>query len=290
VAIRRSREDLLFDVFNYVICTIALVLALYPLYLVFLCSFSDPNYVINGRVWFWPKGFTLLGYEKILQATRVWVGYRNTILYAVVGTLFCLAVTLPAAYALSRPELLPRRFFMLLFTFTMFFSGGLIPLFLLVRRVGLYDTFWAIVVPGTVYVWNLIVTRTFFMSEIPQELHDSAMMDGCTDFVFFARVVLPLSKAIAAVVALYSIVAHWNGYFNALVFLRRAELRPLQLFLRDILILYGNTEEMIPDDLLNNIAEVIKYGVIVVSMNISEPPPLRSSPRPRSSPGRAFRP
>ena len=263
---RKSRQDLAFDIFNYTIGTFAMLVVLYPLYFVLLASFSGPNYVVNGTVWLWPKGLTLNGYRKILEDSRIWIGYRNTILYAGVGTLISLFVTLPAAYALARRELMLRKFFMLFFTFTMFFSGGLIPTFLVVRGLGLYDTFWAIVIPWSLSVWSLIITRTFFMTEIPEELRDSAMMDGCTNFNFFAQIVLPLSKAIVAVIALYSIVGHWNGYFNALVYLRNAQLRPLQLFLRDILLLYGNVEDMSPDDSLNNIVEIIKYGVIVVSI------------------------
>ena len=160
-----------------------------------------------------------------------------------------------------------RGFIMKLFTFTILFTGGLIPTYLVIRAVGFYNTIWAIVVPWSVNVWNLIIARTFFQTSIPEELRDSAVMDGCSNTAFFIRIVLPLSKAIIAVVALYSIVYHWNGYFNALVYLRKEELRPLQLFLREILITFETTEETIdPGGLWNNLAEVIKHGVIVVSI------------------------
>jgi len=263
---RYNNDDRLFHTINYMLTGIALFLTLYPLFLVVISSFSSPEYVLNGKVWLYPKGFTLDGYIKIFEDTRIWVGYMNTILYAFVGTGISLFATLPAAYALSRKDLVFRNFFMFFFTFTMFFSGGLIPTFLLVRDLGMYDTFWVMVIPSAVGIWNLILARTFIMNEIPDELYESAAIDGCSNIRFFVSIVLPLSKAIIAVISLYCIVGHWNNYFNALIYLKSSAKYPLQLFLRDILIVNNNVEELGADEALSNIVEVIKYGVIIVSI------------------------
>ncbi len=261
-----SSSDRVFTILNYIFCTVALLVTLYPIYYVVIASFSDPFLLLNGRVWLWPRGFTLAGYEAIAEDSRVLTGYRNTLLYAAGGTVITLFVIMPAAYALSGKELKLRPLIMAIFVFTLFFSGGLIPTYLLVRSLGMIDTFWVMVLPTAVSVWHLIIARTFFANEIPTELKESALMDGASHTRIFTSIVLPLSKAIFAVIALYTIVFHWNSYFSALIYLQSGERWPLQLFLRQILIQFQSVEGTDAEDHFNNVAEIIKYGVIVVSI------------------------
>ena len=183
-----------------------------------------------------PVGFTLDGYEELLNQPNVWVGYRNTILYTVVGTLIGLAVNIPAAYALSRRDLWGRKALMGLFVFTMFFSGGLIPIFLTVQELGLYNSFWVMVVPFSVSAYNVIVARTFFETSLPPDLWDAAQIDGCGNLRFFFTIALPLSKAVISVIALWTAVGQWNCYFNALIYIRDERLYPLALIMRNILV------------------------------------------------------
>lgn len=204
--VRRQPKDVAFDVVLYLICAVLLILILYPLWFIVIASFSDPSAVAGGHVWFVPVGFTLDGYEELLNQPNVWVGYRNTILYTVVGTLVGLAVNIPAAYALSRRDLWGRKALMGLFVFTMFFSGGLIPIFLTVQELGLYNSFWVMVVPFAVSAYNVIVARTFFETSLPPDLWDAAQIDGCGNLRFFFTIALPLSKAVISVIALWTAV------------------------------------------------------------------------------------
>ena len=266
---KNTIHDYAFDIINYAILGIVLVAVLYPLYFIFIASFSDPDLVNAGEVWLFPRSFTIEGYERLVQEDKIWTGYRNSIIYLIVGTSINLAMTLPAAYALSRKDLLGRKFFMMAITFTMFFIGGLIPRYLIIKNLGILDSIWAMVIPNAVLVWNLIVTRTFFQVTIPEELLDASRIDGCSNMQFFFRVVLPLSKAIIAVIALFYGVGHWNAFFQALIYLRSEELYPLQLVLREILIEAQIAAEMLEEsesasDLIT-IAETIKYGVIIVA-------------------------
>ena len=264
-----TREDKIVTAAVYVTLSVIFLIVAYPLYFVVIASVSDPFLVSTGRIWAIPRGLTLEGYERIFTHEEILTGYRNSIMYAVVGTSVNLAVTLTAAYALSRPDLVGRNAITFIFAFTMFFSGGIIPLFLLVRGLGLYNTFWAMIFPTALSVWNMIIARTFFQSTIPKELLDSAKVDGCTDFRFFWSIVLPLSTAIIAVLLIFYAVAHWNAFFNALIFLRSRSRFPLQLVLRDILIQNQFTDEMMMDDESAEaqaiVAESIKYGVIIVA-------------------------
>ena len=264
-----TREDKIVTAAVYVTLSVIFLIVAYPLYFVVIASVSDPFLVSTGRIWAIPRGLTLEGYERIFTHEEILTGYRNSIMYAVVGTSVNLAVTLTAAYALSRPDLVGRNAITFVFAFTMFFSGGIIPLFLLVRGLGLYNTFWAMIFPTALSVWNMIIARTFFQSTIPKELLDSAKVDGCTDFRFFWSIVLPLSTAIIAVLLIFYAVAHWNAFFNALIFLRSRSRFPLQLVLRDILIQNQFTDEMMMDDESAEaqaiVAESIKYGVIIVA-------------------------
>ena len=238
--VRRQGRDVVFDAILYSICTVLLLMILYPLWFIVIASFSDPSAVAGGHVWVWPVGFTLDGYDELLKQPRVWLGYRNTIAYTVVGTLIGLAVNIPAAYALSRKDLWGRKGLMGLYVFTMFFSGGLIPIFLTVQQAGLYNTFWVLVLPFSVSAYNIIVARTFFETSLPPDLWDAAQIDGCGNLRFFFTMALPLSKAVISVIALWTAVGQWNSYFNALIYIRDENLYPLQLIMRNILITNQN--------------------------------------------------
>lgn len=262
--------DRFIDFVIYGLIALIVIAVIYPLWFVVIASFSDPGQVAQGQTTLLPKGFRLSGYEMIMKDDRIWIGYRNSVFYSVVGTILNLVVTIPAAYALSRPEFKSRRILLLLFTITMFFSGGLIPTYLLFKGLGILNTMWVFLLPGAVNVFNLIIARTFFESSIPEELFDAARVDGLSYFGFFRRVVLPLSGAIIAVIGLYYFVGHWNNYFTGLVYIRDADKLPLQNVLQSILL--ANQSMMGPSaprgqdaQELQEIAEQIKFGVIIVS-------------------------
>ena len=257
-----------FNIILYAACTLLLLLILYPLWFIVIASFSDPSAVAGGHVWLLPVGFTLDGYEELLKQANVWIGYRNTIAYTLVGTLIALAVNIPAAYALSRRDLWGRRALMGLYVFIMFFSGGLIPTFLTIQQVGLYNTFWVMVLPFSVSAYNIIVARTFFQNSLPAELWDAAQVDGCGNLRFFFTMALPLSKAVVSVIALWTAVGQWNSYFNALIYIRDGSLHPLQLIMRNILITnqsfaaLGTGEAAI---IAMRKANLVRYAMIIVS-------------------------
>lgn len=275
VVIKETRKDRLFILCNYIYLTIALIIVLYPVLYIISASISDPKYVNSGEMWLFPKGLTLDGYMLVFQNSKIWAGYKNTILYTVVGTAVNLFVTLPAAYALSRTDFVGRGFFMVMFLVTMFFGGGLVPTYLLVKNLGLMNSMWALILPGAASVWNIIVARTFFQSTIPKELQEAAHIDGCSNFRLFLRIVLPLSSPIIAVMALFYGVGHWNSYFGALIYLNEEAKYPLQMILRQILVLQEMSAETTGAAVnsavataLNNKAEVaslVKYAVIIVS-------------------------
>lgn len=259
--------DRLFHFFITIFCALIFLIIAYPLYFVVIASVSDPTAVSMGEVIFWPKGTSLRGYGLVFSYEKLWIGYRNTIFYTVVGTLFNLVVTLPAAYAASRREFMPRRVIMFLFTFTMYFGGGLIPTFLLIRQLGLYNTVWVFIIPFAINVYNFIITRSFFESGLEESMHEAAILDGCNDFRYFISVVLPLSRAIIAVITLYYAVAHWNDYFTGLVFIRNEQLVPLQLVLREILLIADSSNLVSTAGYSNAMSyvEAMRYGVILVS-------------------------
>ncbi len=226
--------------------------------------------VANGQVVFWPKDISLFGYNEIFKNARIWLGYKNTIIYTVLGTVVNLLFTLPAAYALSRREFRPRRYIMLIFVFTMFFNGGLIPTYLLMSKIHMINTIWVFIIPFCVNVFNLIITRSFFENSIPVELFEAAALDGCSHFRFFSSIVLPLSKAIIAVISLYYMVGHWNNFFTALIYIQDDKLVPLQVVLRDILLVnqvFSTGTGMGGDTggYAQQYADSVKYGVIIVS-------------------------
>lgn len=264
----RTKEDLMFNIIVYGFSALVLLVTIYPIYFIIIASFSDPYAVASGRVWFFPVSFTLDGYRELLRHSSIWIGYRNTILYTVIGTLIGLAVNIPAAYSLSRRDLAGRGLFMFLFVFTMFFNGGLIPTFLTVKEFNLYDNFLVMVLPFSVSVFNIIVARTFFSASIPPDLWEAARIDGCGNLRYFFAIVLPLSKAIIAVIGLWTAVGQWNSYFNALIYLKNSDLYPLQMVLRDILIT-NNVQSALGTgeaaQIALRLANLLRYSVIIVS-------------------------
>lgn len=268
---RRSRGDRAFTVALVLTCVLILFVTIYPLYFVTIASISEPRLVATGQITFLPRNISFFGYEQIFADSRIWTGYRNTLTYSLVGTALNMLVTMPAAYALSRKTFAPRRPLMFFFAFTMFFSGGLIPQYLLYRDLGLLDNWLVFILPTALNVYNLIIARAFFENALPAELFEAATLDGVDHFRFFTRIALPLSKAILSVIALYYLVQHWNDFFTGLIFVRDYQLQPLQIVLRDILLsnqafaggaggaggsggAYGQ-----------QFADQIKYGVIIVS-------------------------
>ena len=263
-----SRTDKIFQIVLYIMAAATLLVVVYPLYFVVIASFSDPSAVSGGQVWLLPKGFTLDGYKELLRHDEIWIGYANTILYTIAGTLIGVTVNLFAAYALSRKDLVGRKFFSLMFIFTMFFNGGLIPTFLTIKEFNLYNTFFVMVLPFSVSIYNIIVARTFFQNSIPSDLNDAAKIDGCGNLLYFFKIVLPLSKAVISVIALWTAVGMWNSYFNALIYLKDASRYPLQLILRNILITnnlqmsFGSGEAM---QIALRLSNLMRYSVIIVS-------------------------
>ena len=263
-----TRNDLIFNIILYGISAFILLIVIYPMYFIIIASFSNPTEVANGKVWFVPSQFTVDGYKEIMRHAELWVGYRNTIVYTALGTVIGLAVNIPAVYALSRRDLVGRRVFTLFFVFTMFFGGGLIPTYFTIRNFGLYDTIWVMVLPFSVAVYHIIIARTFFDSSLPQGILDAAMIDGCGNLRFFFQIALPLSKAVLAVIALYTAVGQWNAYFNALVYIRTEELKPLQLVVRNILITnqaMAGTGDGLAAQEARRLSELMKYAVIIIS-------------------------
>lgn len=264
-----------FYIFNTIFWIVFMFLILYPLYLVCIASVSDPDAIVRGEVIWHPVDFSLIGYSAVLKYNEFWSSYGNSILYTGVGICISIAVTLSAAYALSRRHFPGKTILNLYFIITMFFSGGLIPTFLVMRDIGLYNTRWVMILMGCVNVWNLMVARTYIQNSIPEELYEAAMLDGATHFQYFGKVVLPLSKTIIAVLAVYYGVAKWNDYFTGLVYLRDRALLPLQTVLREILAtlqvdMTGDYMMTMADSAASmqeavRIANVSKYCIIVVA-------------------------
>lgn len=267
-SVKSTGSDIVFNVVIYSISAVVLLAVIYPLYFIIIASFSEPSAVTTGRVWLAPVGFTLDGYKALLAYDKLWAGYGNTILYTVLGTAFSLAVNVMAAYALSRKDLVFRRPLMIFFLVPMFFSGGLIPTFLTVKQFGLYNNFWVMIIPFAVSTYNVIVARTFFQTNIPDDLLEASQLDGCGNLRFFFQMALSLSKAILAVLALWIAVGHWNSYFNALIYLRDAELMPLQIILRNILITNQMQSAMGTGEaaqIAMRAAGLMRYSSIIVS-------------------------
>lgn len=232
----QSAGDRLFDTINIIILIVLCAIVVYPLYYVVLASITDPKVVHTGKLLLWPEAPYFKGYQEALAYPQLISGYTNTIWYTVLNAVVALVTTIPAAYALSRRDLVGRRIVMFLFTFTMFFNGGIIPMFLTIKNLGIYNSPWALVLPAAVSVYNLIVCRSFFESSLPQELLEAAQIDGCNDFRFFFTMAIPLSKTIIAVMLLYYATAMWNTFFNALMFLQDESRMPLQVVLRNLVL------------------------------------------------------
>ena len=265
---KRKLTDTLFDIGVYGFAILLMLLIIYPLWFVIIASFSNPAEVANGNVWFWPSEWKLDGYIELFKQDIIWRSYFNTILYTVVGTFVALAVNIPAGYALSRKDLVGRKWISLFYIIPMFVGGGLIPTYLIIKEFGLLDTFWVMVLPFAVSTFNIIIARTFFSTSLPEGLWEAAQIDGCNTFRYFFSFVIPLSKAILAVIGLWTAVGIWNSWFNALIYLTNEDLQPLQLVLRRILIanesLLGATSGSLATE-LRQLSDMMKYAAIVVS-------------------------
>ena len=260
------KKTTFFDVMVYIISGFLVLLVAYPLILVLSNSVSDPSLVARGEVLLLPKGLNIDGYLHIFKDDDIMTGYANTIFYTVFGTLINLLVTVPCGYVLSRQTLPGKKIFMTFFMITMYFSGGLIPTFLVVRDIGLYNSRWVLLLMGAFNMYNCIICRSFF-SGLPRELEEAACIDGCSDIGIFMKIVLPLSKALLGVMVLYFALAHWNSYFTALIYIKDDFKQPLQVFLRGILI-EAKSQITQGEEILQEAIEIealIRYGVIVVS-------------------------
>lgn len=267
--IKDSFSDKVFLISVYVFLWFCLIIVLYPLIYIVSASFSSPRDVVSGKVWLWPINITLMGYEAVFKHGQIVSGFYNSFLYTFVGTCVNLVLTVMAAFPLSRKELYGRNIIMGIFVFTLLFSGGLIPTYILVNKLGLINTRWAMILPTAMSVWNVLITKTYYQTNLPDEMYEAAVLDGCDDIRYLLQIVVPLSGPILAVMALYYGVGHWNSYFNAMIFLKSSGLYPLQLVLRNILILNNLDMNMIKDaDVLlrlQGLKDLLKYSVIVVS-------------------------
>lgn len=268
---RHSREtvqDRILNIVFYFIVGLFMLICLYPVYFVIIASFSSSAAVNSGRLLLWPEGFHVTGYEFVFSDSRIMTGYFNTIIYTLGGTVLGLICSLAAGYSLSRKDLPFRNFIMMIMVFTMYFSGGMIPTYLVVKSLGLINTRAVLIIMGSVSVYNIILIRTFFQSNLPDELQEAATIDGCGNMRFFLQFALPLSKAIIAVIALYLAVGYWNSYYNALIYTTSNKLKPLQLFIREMLMQSNSTSDFADAELAAQhmlMLQVIKYAVIVVA-------------------------
>lgn len=265
----QSHGDRVVEWMIYAALGLVSVVVLYPVFFVGIASISNPENVMRGEVWLWPKNLSLVGYERLFANSELMKGYGNTLLYTVAGTLLNLVMTIAAAYPLSRPDFRGRTVFTILIVFTMFFSGGMIPTYLLIKDLGMLDTFWVMIIPSALSVWNMLIMKTFFQNSIPKEIQEAAFMDGCSNMKVLLRIVLPLSGPVLAVMVLFYAVGHWNSYFNALIYLSDRDKYPLQLFLREILV-QGQMQEMVDisdDSLARSMmdAEAIKYAAVIIT-------------------------
>jgi ABC-type glycerol-3-phosphate transport system permease component len=268
--VRQSSEDYVFDTINTVLLILFGLAVLYPLYVIVISSISDPKAVASGEVMFLPKGFTLEGYAAVLSDERIGIGFLNSIIYTSAGTILNLVCTTLAGYALSRKDLFGAGLITAFLIFTMYFQGGLIPTFILVRNLGLYGTRLVMIIMDLVWIYLIIIARTYYKSTVPEELLEAARIDGCHDGQFFWYVVVPLSGALTAVLALFYGVSHWNQYFRGLIYLRSKDMWPIQLVLRDILILQQmiandpNSAGDISQEFFDR-SELVKYALIMVA-------------------------
>lgn len=269
---RMTKGDVVFTICNYIFITLAVVITLYPLVYVLSASISEPTKVNSGEMWLWPVDITFAGYRRVFNNPDIWSGYANTIFYTVFGTFINLVLTIPCAYALAKKHLPFKKGISFIVLFTMFFSGGLIPLYMLVDTLHLLDTVWAVVLPTAASAYNIIISRTFMETTIPEGLEEAAEIDGCDPFRTFFKIILPLSAPIIAVMALFYGVGHWNSYFNEMIFLTDRSKLPLQVILREIIVVTqintsGQTTNMEAQTAaeMQQLAGIIKYAVMIVS-------------------------
>ncbi|TFE26090.1 carbohydrate ABC transporter permease [Cohnella luojiensis] len=269
VRMKQPAGDRMFTISNYTLLTVFFLIILYPLIFVLSASVSDPSAVVSGKVWLWPVKPNLMGYEAVFKHKLIGSGFLNSFYYTAFGTAINVVMTLLAAYPLSRKDFYGKNAIMFLFVFTTMFSGGLIPGYLLVKDLNMLNTVWAMVLPGALSVWNVIITRTYFQTAIPPEMLEAAQMDGCNDFKYVWKIIIPLAGPILAVITLFYAVGHWNQFFSALIFLDKQNMYPLQIILRDILIQNDVSALMLSD--IQDAARrealrvLLKYSLIVVS-------------------------
>jgi len=268
----KSKEmlsDRIFDILNNTFLLLSLVVVAYPLIYIISSSLSSPHAVMAHKVWLFPVDFDLISYKAVFTNKQIGIGYMNSLIYMAAGTVVSVLLTMLLAYPLSRKEFYGRNVVTRLILFTMLFTGGIIPLYLTVRNLGMYDTRWAIILPNAITVWNVIIARTFLQDNISDELYEAAMIDGCSDIRFLFAFVFPLSGAIIAVLGLFYAVGQWNKYFDALLYLQDQALYPLQIILRNILIINKNTPSMTMDVgaaiRAQGLSETIRYALIVVA-------------------------
>lgn len=268
---RKSKSDRIFDIINVTLLGLIALVMIYPIYFTVIASLSDPYEVVNGNVYLFPVKLSFEAYHNVLNESRIWVGYRNSLIYTVFGTIFNLVLTIPAAYVLSKKHLVGRGVLATFFLIPMYFGGGLIPTYLQVKNLGLLDKPYTLIVLGGISVYNVVVSRVFFQTTIPEALYESAHIDGASDFKMFFSIALPLSKPILAVMCLFYAVGHWNDYFTAFLYLNDNDKMPLQITLRAILIKNSFTEAAATtineEALLNNQAlqDLLKYSLIIVA-------------------------
>jgi putative aldouronate transport system permease protein len=272
-AMADTKGDLLFNWISNLVIFLGCLVVLYPLYFIIIASISDPMYVIGGEVTFYPRGITLAGFKRIVNYQPLWTGYLNSLYYAVVGGVLSTALTLFAAYPLSRGDFSGKKAFTFFLLITMFFQGGLIPLYIVVNALGLRNTYWALILVGAIHVMNLFITSSYFRSTNIAELFEASQVDGCSHFGYFFRILLPISTPIVIVMLLFYGVWQWNDFFRALIFLDKTQYYPIQLVLKDLLAssqVTGAFFEMLSADPVAyaemlKAAESMKYGIIIVA-------------------------
>lgn len=264
-----STGDKVFIILVYVLLSAVMLIVLYPLIYIVSASFSDPQAVVSGKVVLWPVDVTLRGYKAVFKNPKILTGFMNSFIYMGVGTVVNLVMTMLCAYPLSRKEFTARNKIAALFVFTMYFSGGLMPTYMVVNKLGLINTRWAMIIPSAMSTYNMIIARTYMVNSIPDELYEAAQIDGCSPFKYLLKIIVPLSKPILAVLALYYGIAKWNNYFDAMLYLNDASLQPLTIVLREILIQNQIDPTMLTDASamakLQGMTELLKYAVIVVA-------------------------
>lgn len=257
--IRASRSDRIFDVVNVTLIVLLVLVMIYPLYFTVIASFSDPYAVVNGEVYLWVKDFSLDAYRAVFEEERLWTGYRNSIYYTITGVLLSLAITIPGAYALSKKDLPGRGFLATYFIIPMYFGGGLIPTYLIVKELGLLNTGHTLIILGSLSIYNMIVTRVYFQTSISEALYESARIDGASDLRMFVTIAIPLAVPIISVIALFYAVGRWNDYYTALIYVSSDKYYPLQMMLRSILISFEQGFSMNSDATRNLTAEEVAY-------------------------------